>query len=300
MKKIFIVTISSLIVMATIFSGCKRHENRAVFSEVPSGYDMEIYFDKSKEVINPPFKKNLRDPVFYNIEGKSNKLSKKEVESMDKWRKDIVALARINSNDLYINGNTEDKVVALTFDDGPDLRITPKILDVLKDNNVKGSFFFIGDRVKKYPSVVKRTDEEGNLVLSHSFSHPDLSKKIDTEIEKETAYAEASIYDVIKKRPAIIRPPYGAVDERVLKQLKKTDLKSVLWSIDTLDWSQREKGNIVSNVVDNIRPGDIILMHSNEDKIITSEALPDIISKLKEKGYRFVDLSELLGIKAYK
>lgn len=248
----------------------------------------------------PQDSKEKKGFTFYNILGKSNKLTKKEEINMMKWRQDIVNMAKNNSDRIYINGDTQEKVVALTFDDGPDSKITPQILDILKANNIHASFFFIGERAKVLPSVVKRVYSEGNLVLNHSFSHPDLSKKNLAEIKTQINSTQNIINDIIGKKPAIIRPPYGAVNDAVLKEVNAQDLKIAIWSIDTLDWSQKEKSNIVKNVVDNVRPGEIILMHSNDDKAATAEALPELITKLKEKGYRFVDLGELLNISPYK
>lgn len=237
---------------------------------------------------------------FYKILGVSNKLSEKEKSSMTKWREDIVELAKKNAGTMFINGNPNKKAVALTFDDGPDANITPKIMDVLKKNNIKASFFFIGERAAENKEVVKRADREGDLVLSHSFNHPDLTTKSEAAIDKQIKDTENVIYNIIGKKPALIRPPYGATNDLVLKEAAKNNFKIIIWSIDTLDWSQREENNIVKNVVDNVRPGEIILMHSNEDKKATLEALPEIISELKAKGYSFVTLSELLGVNAYK
>ncbi len=296
-KTIYILL--SLILIFTL-SGCAGSSKKQpdLSSSMPQATNLKV-----PEPIKPePSKDNIspKEPTIYDIYGKSNKLSKKEIDAMDAWRQDIVKLSKANPYRLFINGYTEEKVVALTFDDGPDSKTTPKILDILKKNNIHGSFFFIGNKVKQYSSVVKRTYEEGNLVLSHSFSHPELTKKNAEEVKSEFISAENAIYSIIKKKPAIARPPYGAVNDTVLKAASEENLKLTIWSTDTLDWSQKEKANIVKNVVDNVRPGEIILMHSNEDKATTAEALPEIITKLKEKGYRFVDLSELLKTDAYK
>ena len=213
---------------------------------------------------------------------------------------DIIKVAKQYPNDVFLNGDTHKKQVALTFDDGPDGKITPKILDILKQNNVKGNFFFIGENVAKFPKVVKRADKEGNLVLNHSYNHPDFKKENNEEIKNQILKTENVIYKIIGKKPAIIRPPYGDVDGRIVSTILQTDDKIAIWSIDTLDWSQKEKDNIVKNVLDNLRPGDIILMHSNGDKAATAEALPIIIKGIKEKGYEIVTLDKMLNIKAYR
>lgn len=250
--------------------------------------------DKSKLIDNTPPKK------IYTILGDSNKLSQKEKANKDVWVGRIVQLAYANIDRLFVNGFTNEKKVCLTFDDGPDSINTMKALNILKQNNVKASFFFIGENVKLYPNTVKEAYSDGNLVLSHSYSHPELTKLNERDIDKQLQMTEKEIYKAIGKRPAIIRPPYGDVNQNVIDILSKSNYKAVLWSIDTLDWSQKEKANIVNNVVNNIRPGDIILMHTTEDKKATIEALPEIITKLKEKGYSFVTLDELLNVSAYK
>lgn len=255
--------------------------------------------DQSSQETNKP-DDNASAIVIYNILGASNKLTQKEKLAMDKWRNDIVEFAKKNTGAMFINGSANRKVVALTFDDGPDANITPKILDVLKQNNTKASFFFIGEKVMENKDVVKRAYADGNLVLSHSFDHPDLSTKSEAVIDKQIKDTETAIYNIIGKKPALMRPPYGNTNDLILKVAARNNLKIVIWSIDTLDWSQKEKANITKNVLDNVRPGEIILMHSNEDKKTTLEALPDIISGLKDKGYSIVTLSELLGVNAYK
>lgn len=236
---------------------------------------------------------------FLQIVGKSKELSPKAWASMLKWRKETVTLAKSNKDTLFING-PDKKRVALTFDDGPDNKSTPAIVDILKKYKVKGSFFFLGREVLKYPEVVKEAYDNGNLVLSHSFNHDDLTIFNKSELHNDIKRTEAAIEEVIGKKPAILRTPYGETDEKVIAGAHKDGYSIVLWSIDTLDWSQNDRKNIANNVLSNVRNGDIILMHSGQGNKETVEALPDIIEKLQEKGYTIVDLETLLGIKAYQ
>jgi polysaccharide deacetylase family sporulation protein PdaB len=263
--------------------------------------DNTITSEPDKNVSNPHITTpEVKEKLIYNILGNCSKLATKAKSDMDNWRLQIVSLVKQNKNTVFINGYTDEKTVSLTFDDGPDGSITPKVLDVLKASNVKASFFFIGKTVKTYPSVVKRAYDEGNLVLSHSFTHPELSKVSEESVRNELSLTENAIYSVIGKKPSIIRPPYGDVSQKTINILDKESYKTIIWSIDTLDWCQKDKNNIAKNVVDNVRPGDIILMHCNEDKKATLEALPMIIQGLKEKGYNFLTLSEMLHVEAYK
>lgn len=155
--------------------------------------------------------KQNNEKIIYEILGKSNKLTEKEKASAKKWMEDIIRVARENPDYVFVNGDTAKKQVALTFDDGPDGRITPKVLEILKQNNVKGNFFFIGENVVKYPSVVKKAYQQGNLVLNHSYNHPDFKKENNDTVKNQILRTENEIFKIIEKKPAIIRPPYGDI-----------------------------------------------------------------------------------------
>jgi len=236
---------------------------------------------------------------FLPIVGKSNQLSEKAWANMQTWRTKMLAFAKSHPNDVILNGPNEKKV-ALTFDDGPDDKTTISILDTLAKYKIKGSFFFVGKNVNQFPDVVKRAYDEGHLVLSHSFSHDDLTTKKAADIHADLKQTEDAIAKVIGRKPAILRTPYGETDEKVVKAAKEDGYHIVLWSIDTLDWSQKERDNIVKNVITNVRNGDIILMHSSKEQAVSAEALPVIIEQLHNKGFEIVDLQSMLGIKAYK
>jgi peptidoglycan/xylan/chitin deacetylase (PgdA/CDA1 family) len=233
-----------------------------------------------------------------DIKGRSNQLSAQAWEKMQNWRKQVVLFSKGQEN-VYVNGPNK-RQVALTFDDGPDITVTPAILDILDKYNVKGNFFFIGSKVNKHPEVVKNAYNKGNLVLSHTYNHVELTKLGTKEIHTEIDNAGKAIKSVIGKEPAILRPPYGDVNEQVAAVSREEGYSLVLWSIDTLDWSQKEAKNIVRNVMDNVRNGDIILMHSDSDKTETQKALPLIIEALQKKNFEIVDLETLLNVKAYQ
>jgi len=291
MRKFSFLLISILIISLLLLGGCGKQSSGQGNSSTNSNVSQE----------NKPTNENTSDDILYlPILGESKNLTEKQKKDMSIWRKDIVDLAKKNKNSVFINGSAEKKQVALTFDDGPDGVITPKILDVLKEKNVKASFFFIGKSVSLFPEVVKRAYKDGNLVLNHSLTHADLSNKNAKDIQGEIKGTEDKIFSLINKRPAIIRPPYGALTQNSIDEIEKTNYKMVIWSIDTLDWSQKESSNITNNVLNNVRNGDIILMHSNGDKKATLEALPAIIEGLEKKGYKIVTLDELLNITPYQ
>jgi peptidoglycan-N-acetylglucosamine deacetylase len=236
---------------------------------------------------------------FLDIVGKSNQLKSSQLTSMTSWRKQIASFAKLHKDRVFLNGPNQ-KRVALTFDDGPDDRNTSAIIDILKQSKVKGSFFFIGSEVRRFPDVVKKAYENGNLVLNHSFQHDDLTKLSGDAVQQDLKKTEDEIAKIIGKKPAILRTPYGSTNDKVLQAAQKQGYSIVLWSIDTLDWSQKESSNILKNVLDNVRNGDIILMHSNADRGETVKALPRLIDELQKNQFAIVDLETLLGINAYK
>lgn len=156
----------------------------------------------------------IKNNYILDIKGKSNQLSDSAWASMQKWRKDIVLFAK-NQKNVYINGPDEKKV-ALTFDDGPDEVITPAIIEILGNYQVKGNFFFIGSNVSKHPDVVKNAFNNGNLVLNHSYNHVELTKLGKEAIRLEIDRAGQAIKSVIGKEPAILRTPYGDTNEKVV------------------------------------------------------------------------------------
>lgn len=234
-----------------------------------------------------------------DILGRSDKLSQDQWATMQKWRTNVKQMALENTGNLYLNGTGKNPQVALTFDDGPDEEFTSKVLDVLKQYKVPGTFFFKGNQLDQYASMVKRAYDEGNLVESHAYSHQELDKMSRPDIEKEIAASDKAFERIIGVQPAMIRPPFGAINNDVLDVCKKKEERVILWSIDTLDWSQSEPKHIAQNVLENVRPGDIILMHC-KGREATVQTLTQIIKGLQQKGYEMVDLSVLLKIPAYK
>jgi peptidoglycan/xylan/chitin deacetylase (PgdA/CDA1 family) len=239
--------------------------------------------------------------VTYDILGSTNKLSETQMDILTASRRRIVQLAKNHPNVMYINGQPTESNVSLTFDDGPDSSITPRVLDILKSNGIKANFFFVGAQISYFPNIVKRAYDEGHLILNHSWDHPYFTQISTKRIRDEIILTENRIKDIIGKRPALIRPPYGATDEKVLTAISGTNNKIVIWSIDSMDWVRNvDKQTIIKNILNNVRPGDIVLMHSSVGHKIDIEALPEIINGLRRKGYKIVDLSVLLKINPYK
>lgn len=272
--------------------GWVKAKNREMSEFQNNNQKIEEASDQKKEDIHPLL------PL--DILGSSDNLSEEQWTAMLGWRQQVKQTAADNPDRVYLNGASQNRQVALTFDDGPDEVFTVGVLDVLKEYDVHATFFFKGNQLERYASVVKRAYEEGNLIESHAYSHQELNKMSKPDIDKEIVATDKAFARVLGVQPAMIRPPFGAINKDVLQACENESEKIILWSIDTLDWSQAEPEHIAQNVLQNVRPGDIILMHSCEDREATIEALPIIIEGLKEKGFEIVDLSELLGVSPYK
>ena len=208
----------------------------------------------------------------------------------------LVDIDKNEGNDTYLsikkrNVSLDDKVVALTFDDGPS-KYTDKILDVLKKYNACGTFFLIGNKVDFYGDTLIRMLKEGSEIGNHSYDHKLLTRLSKEEFQEEINKTQEAIKRVTGFTPTLFRPTYGGYTN-TLKSY--TDLKFVLWDVDSRDWQVKTKEKILKNVLPNVKSGSIILMHDNHEYSLNS--LEDIISNLKKQGYKFVTVSELLELK---
>lgn len=201
---------------------------------------------------------------------------------------------------VYFNGSAKDgKQVALTFDDGPDAIVTPKILDILKENNIKATFFILGNRAKAHPETVRRIKEEGHAIGNHSWSHPNFTEISTEEALNQVMDTQDELNDIIGYRPSLFRPPYGALDEDKKEAIQDMDLAIVNWSVDTMDWSGLPAQEIMGIIHKQLKPGGIILQHTANGKnhlANTLEALQLLIPDLKDQGYSFVTVPDLLHL----
>ncbi|WP_340002612.1 polysaccharide deacetylase family protein [Oceanobacillus sp. FSL K6-0127] len=202
---------------------------------------------------------------------------------------------------FFLQGTSDQNQIALTFDDGPDPRFTNEILDVLNQYDVPATFFLLGSRAAAYPEIVTRIQNEGHVIGNHTYFHPNLVDEADIAmLEQEVIRTEDELYDIIGYRTHLFRPPYGFLYDELVEQLAKMNYSISGWSVDSLDWQEDPPEIIASNVLDNMHPGAIILMHDGAeqdgDRTNTIEALHQIIPTLQEQGYEFVTVSELLNI----
>jgi len=203
--------------------------------------------------------------------------------------------SRDNNNTAIIRKiPTTQKVVALTIDDGPHYKTTPMILDILKEKDVKATFFVLGKNAEKNLQIVVREVAEGHEIASHGYSHRKFNRLSVREIQEEIEKTERILLQAAVK-PKFFRPPYGAYNNRMVSTVKDKGYTTVLWSVDSNDWRLLSVDKMVKNVVDAVSPGKIILVHDGQYPLPTIAALPTIIDRLHEQGYEFVTVSELLN-----
>jgi polysaccharide deacetylase family sporulation protein PdaB len=192
----------------------------------------------------------------------------------------------------------DEKKIAFTFDDGPSPETTEPILDLLKINNAKATFFVIGKRADQYPDLIKREIAEGHELANHTYNHLYIKTNIKTEtIQDEIVRTEQSLEHLTGTKPLLFRPPGGYYNEKMIQVAKKLGYTTVMWSWhqDTNDWRSPGVGRIVNKVLNNVRNGDIVLFHDyTPGSTQTVQALEIIIPELIERGYQIVTVSELI------
>lgn len=198
------------------------------------------------------------------------------------------------SSDSVRSQNVSDEVkpvVALTFDDGPNASSTPILLDGLKERKVRATFFLIGENVEKGENekIVKRMYEEGHLIGNHTYTHCNLSKLETGEAKKELEQTDTVIEKITGKQPAFARAPYGELPVDSEQDLSRMYIG---WTVDPLDWMTEDAGAVVKTVVEEINPGDIILLHDCYPSSV--QAAIRIVDLLQGKGYEFVTVDHLI------
>lgn len=199
----------------------------------------------------------------------------------------------------YSSHENEGQKIAITFDDGPHPRYTEIILDILKEHNVKATFFLIGENAEKYPELLARMLREGHEIGNHTYLHANLQKTPSDQIREQILDAEQVILELTDHRTKILRPPGGLYDQKVCDTARSLDYEVILWTIDTLDWAHTPADEIVEKVENNIKCGDIILCHDfiGGGSTPTPDALRRILPDLLSRGFEFVTVSELIHSK---
>lgn len=185
-----------------------------------------------------------------------------------------------------------NKTIALTFDDGPG-PYTEKLLDILDKYDAKATFFLIGSKVSARANTLRRMQSRGHQLGNHSWSHPELNKISAEQLASEIDQTNNAIKQAVGIKPNIIRPPYGAFNRTVLEQFRQRGMSSILWSVDTRDWADRNSEIVCSRAVAGAHNGAVILMHDIHQTSVN--AVPCILDSLKQQGYSFITVQNLIG-----
>jgi peptidoglycan/xylan/chitin deacetylase (PgdA/CDA1 family) len=192
--------------------------------------------------------------------------------------------------------NTSRPILALTFDDGPHPQLTPRLLDILRQQGVRATFYVIGRNVETYPEIARRIVAEGHEIANHTWNHPALTKVSAAKLKQEIESTTKVIERVTGRRPTNMRPPYGAINDRVRQSLLQDHkLDVIMWSVDPLDWKRPGASVVTQRMVQGAKPGAILLAHDIHPGTI--EAMPQTIAQLKAKGYGFATVSQLLALR---
>jgi peptidoglycan-N-acetylglucosamine deacetylase len=206
---------------------------------------------------------------------------------------------RSSYNSIHVDG----PYIAMTFDDGPDAKLTPRLLDILKERHIHATFFVLGERVKDHPEILEREIAEGHEVGNHSWDHKALNKLAEGGLQHELADTSELIKQTVGKPVTLMRPPYGATNPRLSRAIEKEyGMKVILWSVDPDDWKDPGASVVSSRILNGwkqsagTKPGAIILSHDIHKGTI--EAMPATLDALLAKGYKFVTVSELLALES--
>jgi peptidoglycan-N-acetylglucosamine deacetylase len=195
----------------------------------------------------------------------------------------------------YSSITTEQPIVAMTFDDGPHPTFTPKLLDMLKERNIKCTFFLVGQNIARYPAIVRRMLAEGHEIGNHTFTHCSLTSRSDAQIRTELQKSQDALINVAGYRPRLLRPPYGATNKRIEQWIyNEFGYSTIMWSVDPQDWRKPGVSVVTSRLVNGAHKGAIMLAHDIHGSTIT--AMPSTFDQLLSKGYRFVTVSQLMNI----
>ncbi len=199
---------------------------------------------------------------------------------------------------IVCSATTDKKEIAISFDDGPATNYTPEILKLLKQENIKATFFCIGNRITGNENILKQIKEEGHIIGNHSYSHHfwfdmysskkmlnDL-KMMDDEMERATGL-----------RPKLFRPPYGVTNPNLKKAIIKGGYTPVGWSVRSLDTVIKDEKKLLNKIMDSLKPGAVFLFHDTQK--VTLNVLPEFIQEVKNRGYQIVPLDKLLHLTPY-
>jgi peptidoglycan/xylan/chitin deacetylase (PgdA/CDA1 family) len=208
---------------------------------------------------------------------------------------------------VYYKGNSNQKLVALTFDDGPNDPYTSQILDTLEHFQVQATFFTIGKNAELYPETIKRMIRDGDVVGNHSYSH-NANHAITEYGVNDMRKGELAISLIAGVKPRLYRPPHGKLSPWEIHYVNRDGMIEVTWTVETTELNGKTAEQEAQNLINKTRPGDILLLHDgygtehndkNADKTKTVQAVDILIQKLQAAGYTFVTVPQLLDVSPY-
>jgi peptidoglycan/xylan/chitin deacetylase (PgdA/CDA1 family) len=197
----------------------------------------------------------------------------------------------ISFSSVHVDG----PYIALTFDDGPNKTLTPKLLDLLAAHHMKATFFVVGQNAADHPEILRRAVREGHEIANHSWSHPNLGNMSDEAVRRELQKTDDAIFAAIGKHPTLLRPPYGSITARQKRWIHEDfGYRIIIWDVDPLDWKRPGPSVVTSRILKETHPGSIVLAHDIHPPTI--EAMPATFDQLDRKGFKSVTVTELLAM----
>jgi peptidoglycan/xylan/chitin deacetylase (PgdA/CDA1 family) len=197
----------------------------------------------------------------------------------------------VTFNSVHVDG----PFIALTFDDGPNATLTPRLLDLLAARHLKATFFVVGQNAADHPEILRRAVREGHEIANHSWSHPNLGKMSDEAVRRELQKTDDAISAAIGKRPGLMRPPYGSITAHQKRWIhEEFGYRIIIWDVDPLDWKRPGPSVVTSRILKETHAGSIILAHDIHPPTI--EAMPATFDQLQKKGFKSVTVTELLAM----
>ena len=251
----------------------------------------ESLTNENEQVIDNQKKENQEENTLLN-ENDSYQIPSDRQDINDNTTNYTTNNQPINNFERDINKFKNKKMIAFTFDDGPNSKTTNKLLDNLDKYNARVTFFVVGNRVKTYEDTLKRAYDMGNLIGSHTYSHKNLFELNNNQIVDEIKKTNNVIKEVTGSNTLYLRPPYGNTNKNI-KNL--ANMYNILWDLDTEDWKYKDKNKIAKYIIDNAHDGGIILLHDLYETSIDGALLA--MEELSKNGYAFVTIEEMATLK---
>ncbi len=246
----------------------------------------EVKYDFKESFLEVTFTNNIYEEV---IKNDSLIISYSYLEDM------FLINVNIDDNIKKVNGlevNTNKKVIALTFDDGPVVGTTEKIINILKDNKSTATFYMLGLSMENNEEIIKKVSDYGNEIGLHGYSHRNFTRMGLHEVQEEINKANDILYRATGKYATQIRPPYGSINSNITSNL---NYSYIIWNVDTDDWRFKNPDQLVNHVLENVEDGDIVLFHDIYET--SALAIEKLLPELYLRGYEVVDVSTLAKIK---